>query len=195
MSCSVAMLSVHTSPLDSPGRTKDAGGMNVYMRELACALAKYNIKVDIFTRWTNEAIPQVVQLVPNVRVIHVKAGPVAPIHKNDLYQYLPIFTRHIEEFCCREARSYDIIHSHYWLSGVAALRLAKLWDIPHVTTFHTLARLKQLANPGEPESPIRLEMEQRLIQQVDRIIAPTVDERTELIRFCGARASQVEVVP
>ncbi len=195
MSCSVAMLSVHTSPLDSPGRTKDAGGMNVYMRELACALAKYNVKVDIFTRWTNDASPQVVQLAPNVRVIHVKAGPVAPIHKNDLYQYLPIFTRHIEEFRCREAGSYDIIHSHYWLSGVAALRLASLWDVPHVTTFHTLARLKQLANPGEPELPLRLEMEQRLIQQVDRIITPTTDERNELIRFCGATPGQVEVIP
>jgi D-inositol-3-phosphate glycosyltransferase len=195
MSCSVAMLSVHTSPLDNPGRTKDAGGMNVYMRELACALAKYNVKVDIFTRWTNEATPQVVQLAPDIRVIHIKAGPVAPIHKNDLYQYLPIFTRHIAEFHSREAGSYDILHSHYWLSGVAATRLASLWDIPHVTTFHTLARLKQLANPGEPELPLRLEMEQRLIQQVDRIIAPTVDERTELIRFCGATARQVEVIP
>ncbi|GHO91770.1 glycosyl transferase family 1 [Reticulibacter mediterranei] len=169
--------------------------MNVYMRELACALAKYNVKVDIFTRWTNETAPQVVQLNPQVRVIHIKAGPVAPIHKNDLYQYLPIFTRNIDEFRCREAGQYDLIHSHYWLSGVAGMRLARLWDISHVTTFHTLARLKQLAHPNEPEPPLRLEMEQRLIQHVDRIIAPTVDERTELIRFCGATTSQVDVIP
>jgi D-inositol-3-phosphate glycosyltransferase len=195
MSCSVAMLSVHTSPLDSPGCTKDAGGMNVYMRELACALAKYNVKVDIFTRWSNETTPQIVQLNPQVRVIHIKAGPVAAIHKNDLYQYLPIFTRNIEEFRCREAGQYDLIHSHYWLSGVAGMRLACLWDVSHVTTFHTLARLKQLAHPNEPEPPLRLEMEQRLIQHVDRIIAPTIDERAELIRFCGATTSQVEVIP
>lgn len=195
MSCSVAMLSVHTSPLDSPGRTKDAGGMNVYMRELACALAKYNVKVDIFTRWTNETAPQIVQLNPQVRVIHIKAGPVASIHKNDLYQYLPVFVRNIEAFRCKEACQYDLIHSHYWLSGVAGMRLARLWDVSHITTFHTLARLKQLAHPNEPEPPLRLEMEQRLIQHVDRIIAPTVDERTELIRFCGATASQVDVIP
>jgi D-inositol-3-phosphate glycosyltransferase len=195
MSCSIAMLSVHTSPLDSPGRTKDAGGMNVYMRELACALAKYNVKVDIFTRWTNETTPQVVQLNPLVRVIHIKAGPVAPIHKNDLYQYLPVFTRNIEEFRCKNADQYDLIHSHYWLSGVAGMRLARLWDVSHITTFHTLARLKQLAHPNEPEPPLRLEMEQRLIQHVDRIIAPTADERTELIRYCGATACQVDVIP
>lgn len=195
MSFSVAMLSVHTSPLDSPGRTKDAGGMNVYMRELACALAKYNVKVDIFTRWTNETTPQVVQLAPNVRVIHVKAGPVAALHKNDLYQYLPFFTRHIEEFRQREANRYDIIHSHYWLSGIVGLHLAEYWDIPHVTTFHTLARLKQMANPNEPEPPLRLEMEQRLIQRVDHIITPTADERNELLRFCGATPGQVEVIP
>ncbi len=195
MSYSVAMLSVHTSPLDSPGRTKDAGGMNVYMRELAKALSHQNITIDIFTRWTHENTPQIVPLTRNVRVIHIKAGPVAPVHKDDLYQYLPLFTRHIEEFRHKESLHYDLVHSHYWLSGVAGMRLAGQWDVPHVTMFHTLGRLKQLANPDAPEPAQRLEMEQRLVQQADCIIASTMDERAQIIRYCGAIPSQIEVIP
>ncbi len=195
MSHSVAMLSVHTSPLDSPGRTKDAGGMNVYMRELAKALAHRNINIDIFTRWTNEATAQIVQLNRNVRVIHIKAGPVAPVHKHDLDQYLPAFARHIEEFRRDASSHYDVIHSHYWLSGVAGMRLARQWDVPHVAMFHTLGRLKQLANPDAPEPAYRLEMEQRLVQQVDRIIAATADERSQIIRYCGATPNRVEIIP
>src|SRR5690348_3319440 len=142
MPFAIAMLSVHTSPLDLPGKTKDAGGMNVYMRELAQALAQRDLKIDIYTRSTNKQTPQIVQLSPNVRVIHIQAGPLAPVHKHDLYQYLPEFARHIEEFRQQEALYYDIIHSHYWLSGLAALKLARLWDVPLVVMFHTLACLK-----------------------------------------------------
>lgn len=195
MPYSVAMLSVHTSPLDSPGRTKDAGGMNVYMRELAKALSHQNITVDIFTRWTNENTPQIVPLTRNVRVVHIKAGPVAPVHKDDLYQYLPTFTRHIEEFRYNTSSQYDLVHSHYWLSGVAGMRLADQWDVPHITMFHTLGHLKQLANPDASEPIQRLEMEQRLVQQADCIIASTVDERMQMIRYCGATSSQIEVIP
>ncbi len=195
MQYSIAMLSVHTSPLDSPGRTRDAGGMNVYMRELAHELGKRRTTVDIFTRWTNEQQPRIVQLSPSVRVIHIKAGPLAPIAKQDLYEYLPTFTQRIDEFRRGEATEYDILHSHYWLSGVAAMRLAQRWHIPHVTMFHTLGRLKQLARPGEPEPPLRLDMERRLISQADCIIATTNDERMQMIRHCGAAASRIHVIP
>ena len=195
MSHAVAMLSIHTSPLDHPGRTKDAGGMNVYMLELAQKLMKYHTQIDIFTRRTNKYTPQIVHLGKNTRIIHVQAGPMAPLHKNDLYQYTPTFARYIDEFRRRESMHYDLIHSHYWLSGVAATRLACHWDIPHATMFHTLGRLKQLANPNEPELPLRLEMEQRLIRHVDCIIAPTSEERNQMIRHCGAMASRVAVIP
>src|SRR2546421_6003955 len=195
MSFSVAMLSVHPSPLDIPGRTKDAGGMNVYIRELARELGHRQITVDIFTRRTNEYTPRIVQLSPHVRVISIKAGTPAPVHKNDLYQYLPVFTRQIDEFQRSEALQYDVLHSHYWLSGIAAIQLAERWDIPHVTMFHTIARLKQMANPNEPEPPLRLAMEQYLMKHVDRIIATTVDERSQILRYCGATANQVEVIP
>jgi D-inositol-3-phosphate glycosyltransferase len=88
-----------------------------------------------------------------------------------------------------------VVHSHYWLSGVAGNQLAQMWDVPHVTMFHTIARLKQMANPKEFEPPLRLDMEQQLIHYADRIIATTTDERTQLIRYCGATANQVEVIP
>jgi len=195
MSFSVAMFSVHTSPLDSPGSTKDAGGMNVYMRELATKLGQRQTTVDIFTRWTNENSPRIVQLSTNVRVIYIKAGPITPVHKNDLFHYLPEYIHNIEAFRRSQARQYDVLHSHYWLSGVAAMQLAKRWDIPHVTMFHTLARLKQLANPNEKEPALRLEMEQQVIKQADRIIAATADERAQLIRCCGATSNQVKVIP
>lgn len=195
MSNSVAMLSVHTSPLDSPGRTKDAGGMNVYIRELARELGRRQTPVDIFTRWTNEHTPRIVSLGERVRVIHIQAGPLTPIHKHDLYQYLPAFVQSIEAFRRTEARNYDIVHSHYWLSGVAAAQLAQRWDVPHVTMFHTLGRLKQLANPFELEPPLRLEMEQQLVQQANRIIAATTDERTQIVRYCGVSANRVQVIP
>jgi D-inositol-3-phosphate glycosyltransferase len=195
MSLSVAMLSIHTSPLDNPGRTKDAGGMNVYIRELARELGQQRITVDIFTRLTNEYTPRIVQLCQNVRVISIKAGPIAPVSKHALYQYLPAFVQHIEQFRRIENMNYDILHSHYWLSGAAAMSLAAQWDIPHVTMFHTLGRLKQMANPNAPEPPLRLETEQRIMQRADRIIAPTADERTQLIRLCGATTNCVTVIP
>ncbi|HEX7735033.1 MAG TPA: glycosyltransferase [Ktedonobacteraceae bacterium] len=195
MSYAIAMLSVHTSPLALPGSAKDAGGMNVYICELARELGRSGISVDIFTRRTQPDQPEIVVLGPRVRVIHIEAGPVAPVHKHELYQCLSAFTRHIEEFARREHRTYDLLHSHYWLSGVAAQRLARRWQAPHVTMFHTLAHLKQLANPAENEPTLRLEMERQLIQHADRIIAATHDERAQIIRHCGATSSQVEVIP
>lgn len=195
MPFAVAMLSVHTSPLDLPGKTKDAGGMNVYMRELAQALAQRDLKIDIYTRCTNKQTPRIVQISPNVRVIHIQAGPLAPVHKHDLYQYLPEFACHIEEFRQQEALHYDVIHSHYWLSGLVALKLARLWDVPHVIMFHTLACLKQLANPKEPEPALRIAWEQKLMQQADHIIAATTDERAQMIRYCGAEPEKVKVIP
>jgi D-inositol-3-phosphate glycosyltransferase len=195
MSYAVAMLCVHTSPLALPGSVKDAGGMNVYIRELARELGRSHITVDIFTRRTQPDQPEVVYLTPRVRVIHIEAGPAAPVQKHDLYQYMPALTCQIEDFSRREDASYDLVHSHYWLSGVVGQQLARRWQVPHLIMFHTLAHLKQLANPTEAEPTLRLEMERQLIQQADRIIATTHDERTQIIRHCGATSSQVEVIP
>src|SRR5260370_14808017 len=139
MSYSVAMLSIHTSPLDMPGRTRDAGGMNVYIKQLARELGQSQNSIDIFTRRTSEYTPKVVQLTPQVRVIHIQAGPSAPIQKHELYQYLAHFVQHIHEFRRNEEIRYDVLHSHYWLSRVAAIHLRQRCAIPHLTMVHTLA--------------------------------------------------------
>jgi D-inositol-3-phosphate glycosyltransferase len=169
--------------------------MNVYIQQLARALGHSHNTVDIFTRRTNEHSPSIVQLTPQVRIIHINAGPPAPIHKHDLFQHLPAFAQGIDEFQRSERTYYDILHSHYWLSGVVAMQLAQRWDVPHITMFHTLAHFKQLANPYAPEPSLRLEMERRLIQQADGIIASTYAERTQMIRHCGAAPGQVRVIP
>lgn len=195
MSFSIAMLSMHTSPLDMPGSTRDAGGLNVYINQLTRELGQTQNVIDIFTRRTNKQIPTVVQISPQVRVIHIQAGPSAPIQKHALFQYTADFAQHIDEFRLTNAMHYDMLHSHYWLSGTAALRLAHLWSIPHITMFHTLAHLKQLANPDQPEPFIRIEMERHLIQQSDYIITSTAEERIQIIRHCGATPGQVRVIP
>lgn len=195
MSYAVAMLSVHTSPLALAGSVKDAGGMNVYIRELARELGRLHVTVDIFTRRTQPDQPTIVTLAPRVRVIHIDAGPAAPVSKHELSQYVPTMARQIERFARCEKTHYDLVHSHYWVSGMVGLQLAQRWQVPHLTMFHTLAHLKQLANPAEVETPLRLEMERQLIQQADRIIATTNDERAQIIRHCGATSGQVAVIP
>src|SRR5713226_6282577 len=115
MSYSIAMLSVHTSPLDTPGRTRDAGGMNVYIQELARELGQSQNTIDIFTRRTNEFSPNIVQLTPHVRVIHIQACSSSPSRKYDLYQYLPAFSQGIYFFFFKQKTAYEILHSHYWL--------------------------------------------------------------------------------
>jgi D-inositol-3-phosphate glycosyltransferase len=170
--------------------------MNVYIRALALALARHDVTVDIFTRRTNEQNPQITHLHPRVRVIHVNAGPASPVDKHELYQYLPTLVHNIDAFRKKTGQRYDILHSHYWLSGVAAHHLARIWDIPHITMFHTLARLKvQAAQNNDAEPVLRLEKEQQLIQQASRIIAATDDERTQMLRLCGARPQQAVVIP
>lgn len=195
MSYAIAMLSVHTSPLDMPGRTKDAGGMNVYIQQLARELGQSHINVDIFTRRTDPSTPSIIHLSPHVRVIHIDAGPAQFIHKDELYEYLPAFAQQIDDFRLSTGTRYDLLHSHYWLSGVVAMQLAQRWHVPHITMFHTLAHLKQLANPGAQEPPLRLEMERRLIQQADRIIAATTEERAQIMRHCGSPPGKVQVIP
>jgi D-inositol-3-phosphate glycosyltransferase len=165
------------------------------VRELSRELGRRGVGVDIFTRSQDRAAPTIVALDRGVRVINLHAGPSAPYDKNWVLTYLPEFVSRVRCFADGQDLAYDLIHSHYWLSGVAATRLACHWDIPHVTMFHTLGRLKQLANPKEPEPALRLEMEQRLIHHVDRIIASTVDERQQMVRHCGASASRVTVIP
>ena len=176
------MLSYHTCPLATLGG-KEAGGMNVYVRELVRALGRRGLGVDVFTRSQDEHVPHVLHdLGYGNRVVHVPAGPETPVPKDELPHYLPEFERGILDFAARKRLSYDVIHSHYWLSGQVGLRLREAWGLPVVQMFHTLGEMKNRVarSPEERASNQRIAMERRLLEESDLIIAST---EAELAQF------------
>ncbi len=191
----VAMLSVHSSPLAALGG-KEAGGMNVYVRELSRELGRQGVAVDIFTRCQDREEPVVVQLAPNVRVFTVRVGPAAPYDKNWVLTYLPEFIHRIRCVADGEDIHYDVVHSHYWLSGVAALELRQAWGTPVVHMFHTLAAMKNtVARGDEHETSERLEIERMLLQEVDRVVAATPLDRAQMVWHYNANAERIMVIP
>jgi len=141
------MLSVHSCPMAALGG-KETGGMNVYVRELSRQIGRLGVQVDIFTRSQNPHISPVVSLGRNVRVIHIVAGPEEPISKYKLLPYMPVFTDQVIAFTKKEGIRYELIHSHYWVSGHVGERLKRRWGIPWVHMFHTLGTLKNTASRG-----------------------------------------------
>lgn len=192
----IALLSVHTCPLAALGG-KETGGMNVYVRELARELGRLGFAVDVFTRSQNSAIPRVVPLGENARVVHIEAGPPAPIPKGEVHAHLRAFAEGVEVFRRAEGLRYDLLHSHYWLSGVAALELREAWGAPVVHMFHTLAELKNAAarHPDDLEPPLRLEEERRIAREADRLVAANPVERAHLRWYYGAAADRIAVIP
>jgi D-inositol-3-phosphate glycosyltransferase len=190
----MAMLSAHSCPVGNLG-AKDTGGMSVYIRELAHELGRRGHLVDIYTRVHDPTDPPVVDLGRNVRLIHLTAGGSEEIDKLAVYTYLPDFTRSLEDF--REHRSlrYDLVFSHYWLSGQVGKYLQHSWDVPHIMMFHTLAAVKNAIGIGEREPELRIEAERDLAQNCHRIIAPTDREREHLILHYGALPEKIGVVP
>lgn len=191
MSLRVAMLSVHTSPLHQPG-TGDAGGMNVYMVQLSRALAEQGVEVDLFTRCRGEEHPDPAGLGPGVRVRHLEAGPRAPLPKEDMPALVVPFSLAL----LKEERRYDLVHSHYWLSGQAGRIAAAGWRIPFVHTAHTLARVKNaaLAEGDTPEPELRIRGEHQVVGSADRLIANTGDEARALGELYGADARRTRIV-
>jgi D-inositol-3-phosphate glycosyltransferase len=189
----VAVISAHTCPLAAPGG-KETGGMNVYVRETAKALSSRGLQLDIFTRSQNPNIPKEVQLAPGVRVIHIEAGPQRPYDK---YHLLDHIARFIEGVIAYESTGYDVVHSHYWISGIIALELADRWKIPVIQMFHTLGALKNLVAraEGEAEKDIRIETEAQLCEEVDLIVASSPLEKAHLVWHYEAHPSKVRVVP
>lgn len=189
----VAVLSVHGCPIVRAGE-KDAGGMNVYVLETARALGARGVLVDVYTRAHDPADPQVVGLGPGARLVHMAAGPLRP-EKDGVYNLLPAFIRRVREFARRDGASYDLVASHYWLSGVAGLELSRGWDVPHVTSFHTLAEVKRRARPGEREVRERAPSERIVTREADRVIAWSSHERDLLASLYGADPGRVLVIP
>lgn len=190
----VAVLSVHTSPLAQPGGNK-AGGLNVYVLELAKQLAARGCLVDIFSRSTATDTPEVTEIVPGLRAIHLHAGPQRYLGAESLYGREDEFVAALLDFCARDGAEYDLIHSHYWLSGLVGERLKAIWGVPHVTMFHTLGEIKNRASPDEHESQLRIASEQAVIDSVERVICATEQERTQIVSLYGAARDKVSVIP
>jgi D-inositol-3-phosphate glycosyltransferase len=193
----VATVSVHTSPLDQPG-TGDAGGLNVYVLEVSRRLAELGVAVDVFTRATSSALPPVVEAAPGVLVRQIVAGPYEGLDKTDLPAQLCCFTSEVLRVEAQhEPGWYDLVHSHYWLSGQVGRVARARWGVPLVHSAHTLAKVKNsaLAEGDTPEPLARLVGEDRVVAEADRLVASTDDEARQLARLYGARPDQVVTVP
>ena len=192
----VAVLSVHTSPLEQPG-TGDAGGMNVYVVETSKRLAALGVEVEVFTRATSSDLPPVVELAPGVTVRHLTAGPFEGLSKDDLPAQLCALTSGLlRAEAAHDPGWYDVVHSHYWLSGQVGWLAGERWGTPLVHTAHTLAKVKNLAlADGDALEPLRRIIgEQQVIAAADRLVANTTDEARQLVELYGAPADRVVTV-
>jgi D-inositol-3-phosphate glycosyltransferase len=193
----VATLSVHTSPLDQPG-AGDAGGMNVYIVEVSRRLAARGIAVDVFTRATSSELPPVVEMDPGVTVRHVSAGPFEDLGKEELPGQLCAFTAAVlREEAQHEPGFYDVVHSHYWLSGQVGWLARDRWSVPLIHTAHTLAKVKNaaLAEGDRPEPRARVIGEEQVVAEADRLVANTAEEAAQLVEHYGADPGRTLVVP
>ncbi len=188
----IGLVSAHTSPLQQPG-TGDGGGLNVYVLEVARRLAARGHLVDVLTRRTNPDEPDIVAVADGLRVVHLQAGPADAVPKGDLPSHLCSFSMQ----ALARGGDYDLLHSHYWLSGWVARRLSRRWGIPFAHTFHTLGVMKnQALAPGDlPEPPLRLVAEQRIADDADRVLALTCGEGRLLHHRLGMSGTRITVVP
>ncbi len=190
------MISLHTSPLDQPG-TGDAGGMNVYVIELARRLAARDIAVDIFTRATSSRLAPVIEAAAGITVHHIHAGPFEGLTKEELPGQLCVFAREVlRAEAGHEPGHYDAVHSHYWLSGQVGALARDRWGVPLVHSMHTMAKVKNdaLAEGDTPEPPARVIGEEQVIEAADMLIANTDAEAKQLINLYEADAGRVEVI-
>jgi D-inositol-3-phosphate glycosyltransferase len=188
----VAMISMHTSPLATPG-VGDAGGLNVYVSEVSRRLGERGLKVDVFTRAQGGNGPETVEVNEHTRVIRLPAGPLEPMVKEDLLDLVQVFGERLDPLM----EAYDLIHSHYWLSGMVGRRLKARHGIPLVHTMHTMAKVKNAAlseeQTSEPDD--REQGEAAIVADADVLTANTTDEAADLRQHYGATADQLRIVP
>lgn len=194
----IAMISYHTCPLATLGG-KDTGGMNVYVRDLTRELGRQGIHVDVFTRSQDEHVPHVVhELGYGNRVVHIPAGPEEPRSKSDIATYIPEFAEGVRKFAEEKGIIYDVIHSHYWMSGLAAEQLSDAWGgAPIVHMFHTLGEMKNRVARSEDEKAgeDRLNGERQVLRRVSRIVVATLAELTQLRFLYRADVNKMTVIP
>ncbi|MDA1278931.1 MAG: glycosyltransferase [Chloroflexi bacterium] len=189
----IAVVTVHGCPLRQAGR-KDSGGMNIYILEMARRLAARGIQIDVFTRHHDPLDPQVVTLAPGARLIHLPAG-VPSLDKADVHDLLPQFTSQMRRYCVSNRLRYDLVSSHYWLSGLVGMRLASEWGVPHTTSFHTMAELKRRGRPEESEVEQRDQSEMEIACSAESIVVWTESEKQAVVDYCGIDPGKVSVVP
>ena len=190
----IAMISVHSCPVGKLGG-KDTGGMNVYIREIARELGRKGHAVDVYTRVHQPEHGQLINLAPDVRLIHLETGGDEEIPKIAIYSYLQSFACEIERFRQSQDLHYDLIHSHYWLSGLAGKELRVWWDVPDMVMFHTLGAAKNRIGIGEDEPELRIESEREVVGECQRIVAATEREKEDLVQHYGAAPSKIAVIP
>ena len=194
----IAMLSYHTCPLATLGG-KDTGGMNVYVRDLTRELGRQGIHVDVFTRSQDEHVPHVVhELGYGNRVVHIPAGPEEPRSKSDIKRYIPEFAEGVKNFAEEKGITYDVIHSHYWMSGLAAEILSDAWGgTPIVHMYHTLGEMKNRVARSEDEraGEDRLNGERQVLRRANRIVVATLAELTQLRFLYRADPNKMTIIP
>lgn len=190
----IAMLSIHSSP-DGDLGTQDTGGMSVYVRELAREMGRRGHRVDIYTRRTDSGAGTVTDLDGNVRLIRLDAGAERHVPKAALYFLRRELLQSLAAFCSREGVRYDVIHSHYWISGSLGSLLQRSWQVPHFITFHTLGALKNRFEKGVRESGLRIAVERQLAQSCSRIIVASERERQHLARYDHVAGKNIAVIP
>jgi D-inositol-3-phosphate glycosyltransferase len=190
----IAMLSVHSSPIGKLG-TNDTGGMSVCIREVAKELGSRGHLVDIFTRLNDPGCDERLALYKNVRLVHLRAGNDGPMDKLAVYPHLGDFFEALEVFRKREGIHYDLIHSHYWLSGHVGNWAQREWSAPHIVTFHTLGAAKNDTFGVEQEPELRVTTETHLARNAQRILAGTTREKEQLMSYYGAASDSIGVVP
>jgi D-inositol-3-phosphate glycosyltransferase len=188
------MFSVHSSPIGKLG-TKDTGGMSVYIRELARELGQRGHRVDIYTLLRDGIYHPVMDIYENVRLIHLAVENNGNTSKMAMYACLPDFFRSLEIYRTAENLNYDLIHSHYWLSGNLGHWAQRVWKRPHLVMFHTLGAVKNSTGVGLQEPDLRIAVEKRIIKTCHRILAPTRREKQRLISYYGAPSEKIEIIP
>ncbi|HEX2030635.1 MAG TPA: glycosyltransferase, partial [Actinomycetota bacterium] len=190
----VAVITVHSSPTDQPG-TGDSGGMNVYVREVARRLNDHGVEVDVFTRGHARDGGDVAAIGPATRVIRVPAGPPVPLLKTELARFVEPFAGAM--LARADGRGYDLVQSHYWISGLVGRGVKRRWGVPLVALFHTLARVKNrsLADGDPPEPDERILGEDAVLREADLVVLPTPSEAANLQELYGADRGRIRLAP
>lgn len=191
----IAFISDHASPLATIGGI-DSGGQNIYVAQLAIHLQQLGYKIDIYTRKTDIKQKTVHSWLPDIRVIHVPAGPSAEIPKEALWPYMPSFAAFMQKFIKDNQISYILVHAHFWMSGWIAIQLKKLLGIPFIITFHALGKVRLRHQKNKDKFPEeRVQIEKEIVQQADQIIAECPQDGADLFSLYNASTENTSLVP